>query len=97
MGFWSTAAGRLLILPLLALAGFLVIAAVALDALQQRLTEGREQRVVAVIDVGMTLVKHYQQLEKNGALSREQAQQAALSAIRAIRYDKVEYIWINDL
>ncbi len=97
MGFWSTAAGRLLILPLLALAGFLVIAAVALDALQQRLTEGREQRVVAVIDVGMTLVKHYQQLEKSGALSREQAQQAALSAIRAIRYDKVEYIWINDL
>ncbi len=97
MSFWSSAAGRLLFLPILALAGFLLVAAVAMHSLQQRLIEGREQRVVAVIDVGMSLVKHYQQLAKSGVMSREQAQQAALGAIKALRYDKVEYIWINDL
>ena len=97
MLFWKTVAGRLLILPLLALVGFLLIASFALTALQQKLIEGREQRVVAVIDVGVSLVNFYKQQEKNGLLSREQAQAAALDAIRAIRYDKVEYIWINDL
>ncbi len=97
MLFWKTVAGRLLILPLLALVGFLLIASFALTALQQKLIEGREQRVVAVIDVGVSLVNFYKQQEKNGVLNREQAQAAALDAIRAIRYDKVEYIWINDL
>ena len=97
MQFFATVGGRLLTLPVLTLCGFLLITLMALDALQQRLMEGREQRVLAVIDIASALVSHYQQQETNGVLSKEQAQQAALAAIKAIRYDKTEYIWINDL
>lgn len=97
MQFFSTVGGRLLTLPILTLGGFFLIALMALGALQQRLMEGREQRVVAVIDMASTLVSHYQQQESSGAMTQQQAQQAALAAIKALRYDKTEYIWINDL
>lgn len=97
MQFFNTVGGRLLTLPVLTLGGFLLIAIMALSALQQRLMEGREQRVVAVIDIAAALVSHYQQLESSGAMTQAQAQQAALAAIKAIRYDRTEYIWINDL
>ncbi|NRQ43018.1 cache domain-containing protein [Rheinheimera sp. YQF-2] len=96
MGFWHTVGGRLLSIPLLALLGFIVLGAVALNALNHSLVEGRENRVVAVIDSGLSIVKHYQALEQSGALSTEQAQQQAMAAVKAIRYDGTEYIWIND-
>ncbi len=97
MGFWNTVGGRLLSIPLLALFGFVVLAAVALNALNHSLINGREDRVVAVIDSGLSIVRYYQALEQNGSLSTEQAQQQAMAAIKAIRYDGTEYIWINDM
>ena len=96
MSFWNTVGGRLLSMPLLALVGFLVLGTVALNALNSSLTEGHEDRVVAVIDSGMSLIKHYQTLEQSGVISTEQAQRQAMAAISAIRYDGTEYIWIND-
>ena len=97
MSFWNTVGGRLLGIPILALLGFIVLAAVALNALNHSLTEGRENRVVAIIDSSLSIVKHYQTLEQSAVLSTEQAQQQAMAAIKAIRYDGTEYIWINDM
>ena len=96
MALWKTVGGRLLSIPLLALTGFVILAVVALNALQHSLIEGRENRVVAVIDSALSVVKHYQQLQQSGQLSQQQAQQQAMAAIKAIRYDGTEYIWIND-
>ncbi|WP_040552187.1 methyl-accepting chemotaxis protein [Rheinheimera nanhaiensis] len=96
MAIWQTVGGRLLSISVLALTGFMVLAMVALSALQHSLIEGREDRVVAVIDSGLSILKHYQALQQNGSLSQEQAQQQAMAAIKAIRYDGTEYIWIND-
>ena len=96
MALWKTVGGRLLSIPLLALTGFIILAVVALNALQHSLIEGRQNRVVAVIDSALSVVKHYQQLQQSGQLSQQQAQQQAMAAIKAIRYDGTEYIWIND-
>ena len=96
MALWKTVGGRLLSIPLLALTGFVILAVVALNALQHSLIEGRQNRVVAVIDSALSVVKHYQQLQQSGQLSQQQAQQQAMAAIKAIRYDGTEYIWIND-
>ncbi len=96
MAIWQTVGGRLLSISVLALTGFMVLAMVALSALQHSLIEGREDRVVAVIDSGLSILKHYQALQQNGSLSQEQAQQQAMAAIKAIRYNGTEYIWIND-
>jgi len=97
MNFYSTVAGRLLMVPLVALLGFLLLATVVLNALNTSLVEGRESRVMAIIDAGLHLVDHYQQLEANGELTTEQAQQRALQAIKAIRYNGTDYIFINDM
>ena len=96
MAIWQTVGGRLFSIPVLALSGFVVLAVVVLSALQHSLIEGREDRVVAIIDSGLSVIKHYQTLQQNGSLSQEQAQQQAMAVIKAIRYDGTEYIWIND-
>ncbi|EGM71663.1 methyl-accepting chemotaxis protein [Shewanella sp. HN-41] len=95
-GFWQTVGGRLLSIPLLALLGFVVLGIMELNALNQSLIKGREDRVVAIIDSSLSIVKHYQTLEQSGTLNTEQAQQQAMAAIKAVRYDGTEYIWIND-
>lgn len=96
MKFYNTVGGRLLSIPLIALLGFIALAAVALNALNRSLVDDRENRVMAVIDSGLSIVKHYQTLEQSGSLSTEKAQQQAMSAIKAIRYNGTEYLWIND-
>ncbi|MDX3774506.1 methyl-accepting chemotaxis protein [Chromatiaceae bacterium AAb-1] len=97
MGILNTVGGRLLAMPFIAFAGFILLAIVALNALNHRLIEGREARVVAVVDAGLSIVRHYQAQAQQGLLSTEEAQQLAMAAIKSIRYDGTEYIWINDL
>ena len=97
MVFWTTVGGRLLLIPLLTLLGFILVIFVALSSLQSSLMHGRESKVQAVIDSSHTLLSHYHQLEQSGTLSREQAQQQAIAAIKALRYSGTEYVWINDL
>ncbi|UPT91937.1 cache domain-containing protein [Bradyrhizobium barranii subsp. apii] len=50
-----------------------------------------------MVDVGYGILAHYQKLESEGKLPREQAQAAAIATIKSLRYDKVEYFWINDM
>lgn len=93
----NTIGGRLLLQPIAALLGLVLLALVALNALDDTLEKERESRVVAVVDLASGIIKHYQTLEKDGHLSRNEAQQRAKDAIKSLRYDKVEYYWINDL
>ncbi len=97
MTFFSTVGGRLLLIPLLTLLGFVLVIFVTLTSLQNSLMHGRESKVQAVVDSAYSLLAHYHQLETQGELSREQAQQQAIAAIRALRYSGTEYVWINDL
>ena len=93
----NTIGGRLLTLPAAALLGLVLLALVALNALNTTLEKERESRVVAVVDLAIGIVKHYQSLEKDGTFSRQEAQKRAQEAIKTLRYDKVEYFWVNDL
>lgn len=63
MAFFHTVGGRLLLIPMVALTGFVVLAAVALNALQHSLMQGREAKVMAVVASSLSLVKHYQSLQ----------------------------------
>ena len=93
----NTIGGRLLTLPAAALLGLVLLALVALNALNTTLEKERESRVVAVVDLANGIVKHYQSLEKDGTFTRQEAQKRAQEAIKTLRYDKVEYFWVNDL
>ncbi|WP_412480391.1 methyl-accepting chemotaxis protein [Azonexus sp. IMCC34839] len=57
----------------------------------------RQDKVRNLVEVAHATVAHYEAEARNGKLSVEDAKKAAIDAVRAMRYDKVEYFWINDL
>jgi methyl-accepting chemotaxis protein len=44
----------------------------------------------------MALIVHFEAEEKSGRLTTEEAKAAAAATIGGMRYDKLEYFWIND-
>ena len=58
---------------------------------------GKAGKTREVVEATMGILRHYQGLEKTGALSREDAQKQAIGMVRELRYDGDNYLWINDL
>lgn len=87
---------RLVLVLVIALAGTLLLSAVALQQYRGRMLEDYQRAVRSLVDVAHGVVAHHHELERSGALSRADAQAAAIAALRALRYDGVEYFWIND-
>lgn len=94
---FSTIGGRLLLIPALCLFGFIIIGWMALSTLERSMMDGREARVVAVVEVVTDLIDHYQERAAKGEITTEEAQEQAKNAVRNLRYSGTEYFWINDL
>jgi methyl-accepting chemotaxis protein len=88
---------RLLLSPLVSLAGFIVLGAVAMFTLEHNLQQGKQDQLVSVVEMAYGVVAGYQAQETKGTLSREMAQTAARQALKTLRYSGTEYVWINDL
>lgn len=58
--------------------------------------DSRMMMVKQQVGTVYTLAGHYQQMQKSGTLSKQEAQQLALEAVKQLRYRDVEYFWIND-
>jgi methyl-accepting chemotaxis protein len=65
--------------------------------MRAQMVADRQAKTRQMVDVGYGVLTHYQKLESEGKLTREQAQAAAMAQIKSLRYDKVEYFWINDM
>ncbi|OOZ41096.1 hypothetical protein BOW53_05025 [Solemya pervernicosa gill symbiont] len=50
-----------------------------------------------MVETVYELIAHYGKQEQSGALTREQAQNQAINAVKGLRYDANEYFWINDM
>lgn len=50
-----------------------------------------------MVDTAYSSIEHYVDLAKNGQMSTEDAKQAAMDAVRYMRYEDSNYFWINDL
>jgi methyl-accepting chemotaxis protein len=74
-----------------------VLFAVALSNEKAQLLSDRQDKIRNVVEVAHSVVDSFHKQEKAGKLSREDAQAQAKEALRAMRYDKVEYFWINDM
>lgn len=61
------------------------------------ISEDRATKTKQLVDAAYSIVLHFSQEEKAGRLDRQAAQTAAKAAIRAMRYDDLEYFWINDM
>lgn len=59
--------------------------------------EIKEETTRHVVELAAQTVAHFAAAESQGQMTREQAQQAALAAVRGLRYGSGGYFWINDL
>ncbi|MBR0741833.1 cache domain-containing protein [Bradyrhizobium liaoningense] len=95
--FFSRISFKLVLIVGISLLGMAALAPIALSTLRAQMVADRQAKTQHMVDVGYGILAHYQKLESDGKLSREQAQAGAMAEIKSLRYDKVEYFWINDM
>jgi len=88
---------KLLALIGLAALASLVVGAVSLMGMKGRLMEDKKVKTRHVVETAHGIIAHYHDLEKRQSLTREQAQEAAWTTIRDLRYEGTNYFWINDM
>jgi signal transduction histidine kinase len=63
--------------------------------LHQKIFAAREQQAKQLVEVAQHIVQDWYGSEQSGALSRAQAQTAAIAMLRSLRYGHSEYFWVN--
>ena len=86
---------RILLLVASSLLGMVVIAAIALSVLHSNMMAERRSQQATLVDLGRATLDHFHTLEKNGTLSREEAQRLARQAISGLHKDD-RYLWVRD-
>ena len=92
-----TLRGKLVAMTLGTIAALIVLFTVLLINGKSQMLGDRQDKVRNLVEVAHATVAHYEQEARAGRLSVEDAKRAAMNAVKAMRYDKVEYFWINDL
>lgn len=77
--------------------GFIFLAGFQLNEIRHNLISAKKDKTRHLVEAAHSVVGHFQRLESDGALSQQEAQQAALDAVKNMRYDENEYFWINDM
>ncbi|MET3842770.1 cache domain-containing protein [Bradyrhizobium sp. OAE829] len=95
--FFSRISFKLAVMIGLSLAGMVVMAPIALYTMRGQMMTDRQVKTQQMIDIGYGILTHYQKLETDGKLPQADAQKAAIQELKSLRYDKVEYFWINDM
>lgn len=70
-----------------------------LPEVQQRLLDGKREVIRELVASAASSLEAYHRLEREGVLTRGQAQRQAVDHIRQLRYgiDLKDYFWINDM
>ncbi|QEW06055.1 methyl-accepting chemotaxis protein [Nitrincola iocasae] len=88
---------RIFLIVLLAVIGIAVLTVTSLLSTKRDLTQGRIQVIESIVESAYSIVEHYYTLEKNGVMTRQEAQNAAGEMLVAGRYGgedgKAEYVY----
>lgn len=88
---------RLMLGGWVAFLGLLAVAAMALFLEKSTMMDDRKLKTRHLVESAHTVLVHFHEQEKSGALSKDAAQAAAIAAVQALRYEQKEYFWLNDL
>ena len=88
---------KLLLLVSLSIVGFMASIAFGLGQLRSSMLLDREVSTQHVVEVAHGIVAKFQSAEAEGKMTHAEAQQAALAALRTLRYGENEYFFINDM
>jgi methyl-accepting chemotaxis protein len=68
-----------------------------LPLIENRIIKEKQDATRHIVEMAVGIVEFYDAKVKAGALPLEQAQKDAADTISKLRYEKKEYVWINDL
>ncbi|MEW5728504.1 MAG: cache domain-containing protein [Pseudomonadota bacterium] len=88
---------KILLIVLASLFGMAVTMGLGLRTLHQELMDSRRIKTQNLVEVAHGLIDHYAKEALAGRMATEDAKAAALAALKALRYDGVEYFWVNDM
>jgi methyl-accepting chemotaxis protein len=92
-----TVAVRLWMLVAAGALALVTLAAQSRHVLQVSMMAEREAKIRATVETVHSLVAGFGEQVAAGALGEAAARRAALEALRRLRYEGVEYFWVNDL
>ncbi|GAB6183565.1 methyl-accepting chemotaxis protein [Thermodesulfovibrio hydrogeniphilus] len=88
--------GKLIILALFVFLSLVVIFANNVLTLKDSMIKEKKIKLKHVTETAYGIIEYYHKLFKEGKLTEEEAQRAAISVIKTLRYEEKEYFWIND-
>ena len=88
---------RLQIATLVAFLTLVGLSAAIYGAGSRRIEESRVATLRAIVQSAASIAAKYEADEKAGRLSGPDARAAVLNALRALRYEGAEYVWVNDM
>jgi methyl-accepting chemotaxis protein len=74
--------------------GLIALCAVSLGSLRSSMMEDRKVQTKHLVESGASILKHFHALAQAGTLSEADAKKAATEALRAVRYDGNNYLFI---
>jgi methyl-accepting chemotaxis protein len=86
---------RVHLIAIVAVAGMLVITAAAQVGDYNKMNVARATKTQHVVETALGVIAYFANEEKAGRLSRDDAQRAALAAVKSLRYGADDYFWIN--
>jgi methyl-accepting chemotaxis protein len=90
-------ATKLRLLVAIASLGLVAVIGWVLVQLKDDLLADRQVKTQHLVEAAATTIAHYHGLAQTGKMPVEEAQKAALEAIRSMRYAGTEYFWVNAL
>lgn len=88
---------KLVGLSVVTIAALAMLTGVSLMSTRTQLIEDRKEKILNLVEVAHATAAHFEREVREGRLDRAEGMRAAAAAIGAMRYDSVEYFWINDL
>jgi len=76
--------------------GLLLFCTVSLVSIRDNMLEDRKQRIKSLIEAGSGVLEHYHQLSATGKLTDKEARDTALDALRYMRYEGGNYLFVFD-
>ena len=87
-------------LSLTVVVAFLVMLAIvyqSITTMHQQLYEDRQLKTRHLVETAHGVLAGFQDLQRTGALSEDEAKRQAIQAVKRLRYEEKEYFWIQDL
>jgi len=88
---------RLLATSVLVATSLIVLSAIALLSNKSNMMKDRQSKVQHLVETVTGTLEHFHRLEKQGLLTKEQAQKQAQELIKLQKYDGDNYFWITDM